>query len=171
MIQNNQVALKKFSEEDRDFYTRIYTDKALMKHITKPLDKADCHRCFDLVLKRMDDKDFTLNMYVILDKKTTDKVGMISLRPIADAMHLCEIGVIILKPYQRQGLAHSAKSLLIKTAFKDSKTVKIIAICDGLNTAANQANMKLGFKKENEFLDRNDNITKIKWQITQQDIQ
>ena len=169
MIQNDQITLKIFSEENRDFYAQIYSDKTLMKYITKPLNKTESDRSFDFILKRMAADEYLLSPCVIRHKATNKNVGVISLRKLSDNSDTCEIGVIILKSYQRQKFAHQAKSLLIQAAFHQSQTTKIIAICEKSNKAANQANQKLGFKFSQEFLDPKDNILKIKWLISQED--
>lgn len=114
MIQNNQVTLKKITEEDRDFYTQIYTDKALMKYIAKPLDKAASTHSFDLILKRIASGEYILSPCVILQKTTNKKIGIISLRKISDETNTCEIGIIILETYQRQKIGRICRKLSSK---------------------------------------------------------
>lgn len=72
-------------------------------------------------------------------------MGIIGIKWNQGSSSQVELGVIVVKKYQRQSIAYSAKNLLIQHVCKNLQINKIIATCDNDNRAANHSFRKLGF--------------------------
>ncbi len=167
MIENDIILLRKIDQEDQGFYLQIYTDEKLMKFVSPVLSGDAAKKSFEIVLNKMSLSLPTLLLYVIYSKALKSNIGVIGLRWKQASNNSVEIGVMVLEKFQRQGLAHKAKSLLINYAFHEFKLECIAAICDKDNTAANCANQKLGFTISDQTgnLPNNQNKEKNVWLI------
>jgi RimJ/RimL family protein N-acetyltransferase len=165
MLNNEIIKLEKLNVKDKLFYRDIYTNPELMRYVCQPFNNDTADKYFNIALKRMATTPVKSLIYVIKPLISETKVGITSLRWNQKNHDCVEIGAMILKEYQRKKYAHMAKNLLIKHAVHKFNVRQVVAICEKQNYAANQANRKLGFKLEKEFIDENDKITKIKWII------
>jgi diamine N-acetyltransferase len=163
MINNDAVILNKITTDDWVLYQQIYTDDKLMKFVAPTLSSEKAQQSFASTLKKMSQMPPALLLYVIFSQMHQCKVGVIGLKWNQKSHKQAEIGIIVLAKYQRQGLAHQAKSLLIAHAFQELKLDSILAICDKNNIAANSANQKLGFTLCNQI--NTQNTEKILWKI------
>jgi len=134
-----------------------------MRYVVSPLSEASADNSFALVIKKMQESEPRVRIFKIINPSICKAVGLIGLRWNRQDMTHAEIGVIILSEYQRKGLAHAAKSLLINTAFGQWNVTKIIAECDKDNQAANKANSKLGFSKATVFAQNKNK--KVRWEM------
>ena len=166
MIKNDDIFLTNIRQEDKGFYCEIYTNSQLMKFVVDPLNLESANKSFTAVLIKMSAVPKKLILFIIKSTKNLEKQGVIGLRWNQNDPHAVEIGIIILERYQRQGVGHQAKTLLINHAFNILGVTKIIAVCCSENTAANCANKKLGFKHVDEAISRNSNEIKIIWEKT-----
>ena len=170
MIQNTVISLSKMNSDDKLFYREIYTDTNMMQYISQALDETAADKYFKIALKLMAKRPTKSLMFVIKLLNTKTKIGIISLRWNQEDKECAEIGVMILKKHQRRSYAHMAKNLLIQHSLQQFNVQQLIAICDKENLAANRANQKLGFRLDQEFLDKTDNRVKIKWLISEVNI-
>ena len=164
MIKLKDLSLQPLSEDDKEFYFKIYSNPSLMKYITAPLTRDESDKSFYLTLKRMSQTPAKILLYVIVLNKTKEKIGVIGLRWNQDNSSSVEIGIIVMEKFHGTGLAHAAKKALIQEAFDNFSIKKIIAHCEIDNQAANKANQKLGFKKVSQFSEVNSSIVRIKWE-------
>jgi RimJ/RimL family protein N-acetyltransferase len=167
MIQNAVISLSKMNSDDKLFYREIYTNTNMMQYIGDALDETSADKYFNIALKLMTKRPTKSLMFVIKLLNTKTKIGIISLRWNQEDIECAEIGVMILKKHQRKSYAHIAKNLLIQQSLQLFNVRQLVAICDKENLAANLANQKLGFRLDQEFLDKTDNRVKIKWVISE----
>ena len=164
MIKLKDLSLHPLSEDDKEFYFKIYSNPSLMKYITAPLTRDESDKSFYLTLKRMSQTPLKILLYVIVLNKTEEKIGIIGLRWNQSSSEQVEIGNILCEKYHGTGFAHYAKKALIQEAFNNLSIKKIFAHCEKNNYAANSANKKLGFKQVNQYSEKNISIVKIKWE-------
>lgn len=164
MIENEFVTLHKLNSDDLSFYRLVYTNDKLMEFVSPTLNEKSSKRSFASTLKKMAMLPPDVLLFVIYSKIHQCKVGVIGLRWNQASGKQVEIGIIILKKYQRIRLAHQAKSLLINHGFKKLNIKSILAICDKQNIAANCANKKLGFTLSHEMTNQNKR-EQIAWEI------
>ncbi len=145
MIEDDEIFLLKISKEDQNFYCDIYTDKGLLKYIVNPLNIVEAKKSFEITLKKMLAIPPKLMLFTINSKHSKDKLGIIGIKWDQGSPSQVELGVIVVKKYQRQSIAYSAKSLLIQHVFEKLQVNNIIATCDNDNRAANHSFRKLGF--------------------------
>lgn len=163
MKENNILYLTKITLKDKDFYNQVFTNEGLMTFITEPLTLESSMKSFTKTMSTMSLTPPKLMLYVINSKNDKGKLGVIGVRWNQEQRKDAEIGIVVLKKYQRQGVGHLAKSLLIEQAFEYLGIEKIVAICDQENIAANKANEKLGFHCVNKF--RENNQSKKRWEL------
>lgn len=169
MLTSKRLYLEKLNSSDLEFYQEIYTSNELMEFVCPALDNNTATKRFNQVLSQMAQKQPKSILYVIRENNCNKKIGVIGLKWNQPKIDTIEIGIIISKAYQRQGLAHIAKKSLINYAFKHFKVTSIIANCDENNTAANLANQKLGFTKIKTFINNKNNKLAIRWKLTKED--
>ncbi len=146
MIENDEIFLSEITQEDRNFYCEIYTNNQLMEFVVDPLSIESANKSFNITFDKMSATPKKLLLFVIKSKKGQKRLGVIGLRWNQHHPQHVEIGIIVLEKFQRQGVGHATKSLLIEHAFNNLNVIKIVAICDKDNVVAICANKKLGFK-------------------------
>ncbi|HPI96344.1 MAG TPA: GNAT family N-acetyltransferase [Gammaproteobacteria bacterium] len=168
-LENSIIRLELLTEDDREFYNSIYTDDSLTRYISKPLSISSSNKSFEVVIKKMSGIKSRLMIYKISSIVDNCNIGIIGLKWNCQHPDDAEIGIIILKQFQRKGLSHSSKTLLMQQAFNNLNTRKIIARCHKDNIPANKANQKLGFKRVSEKMNSQIDSIQVTWEISQKD--
>lgn len=170
MLTCENISIRKLNKDDKVLYQALYADQRLMTFIGDVLDAESAAKYYHLTLKYMAMTPPFMILYVICEKKSDESIGVIGLRWNQKQPDAVEIGVIIKFDKQRRGYAHKAKELVMYHAFKQLGINTIIAQCDEANTAANNANKKLGFRRVDRFIDEQRQVPIIKWQMNKEDL-
>ena len=165
MIKAEIIYLKKLKQNDLSFYQSIYTNAELMRYVGPALSKEAAEKSFFQTLAIMSRNKPSMILYVIHLNANKERIGVIGVRWNQDKKSSVEMGVMIKPSMHRLGYAHMAKSSLIKYSFNKLKIKSIVAICDEDNTAANLANKKLGFSKEQTYFDEKSQRMTVRWRI------
>ncbi len=164
--ESKLIDLNPLSKNDFPLFKKIYTNAELMCYIGNPLSIEKVQRLFAQALKQRDKEKPKYIYYVISMKKSGKTVGLIGLLWNQKLTTTIEIGIIIQKSYQNQGVAKIAMKMLIHKVFKESSVTKIIGLCHRQNSRVNTMMLNLGFTTTKTTKDKNKNTKKILWEIT-----
>lgn len=133
------------NEEHGNFYTQIYRDDKLMKHIATPLsaDKAD--QSFICALKLTAAVPAKRLFLVIHEPQAGVYVGLLGVSTVPSQPNCVEVGIMLMQQFHRSGVAQSALAALCIKVFSLLPCVTIIGRIDPLNAAAKKLVAKLGF--------------------------
>lgn len=165
MLTSDKIYLKKIKQEDLAFYQEIYSNENLMRYVGTALTEKSAKKYLELTVKLMSKTEPKIVLYVIYDKASHNKTGVVGLTWDKKQTRTVEIGVVIKQQYQRKAFAHHAKKLLMAHAFESLGINCIIAHCDKANIAANNANSKLSFKKIETIFSKKRNCLIVKWEL------
>jgi RimJ/RimL family protein N-acetyltransferase len=165
MIKSEIIYLKKLMPNDLSFYQSIYINADLMRYVGPVLSKEATEKSFFQTLSIMSKKKPSMVLYVIHLTESKERLGVIGIRWNQGKKSAVEMGIIIKPSMHRFGYGHMAKSSLIAYSFNKLKIKSIVAICDEDNAAANLANKKLGFKKEQTYFDKKAQCMTVRWRI------
>lgn len=141
------IYLKAIEWCDIDFYYSVYGDAQMMKYIGQPMAYESACTQLKLTVATMSKSHPEHLTFVILDSQSNTAIGIIGLTwHDLSNRNTAEIGVMVIKKWRRQSVAHQAKEMMIEYGFNHLLLEKIIAWNQQGNVAAIEANKKLKFQ-------------------------
>ena len=101
-VENNRILLRLTSKTDEENYMKQVIDSSTMKAA------YECDIVYDFTWNRVFQTDF-MNL-TILDKKTSDYIGYINIRPLSN--EIPELGIDIVEKHRREGFGYNAVRLV-----------------------------------------------------------
>ncbi|MFQ6673578.1 MAG: GNAT family N-acetyltransferase [Fidelibacterota bacterium] len=147
---NPEVILKPLDESDLDFWQRLTSQPETREHQPVP------DRSVDELLQqfpRYSERDLShpthlTYKWVVLDRETGEKVGIVSFDKIDLEHRIGRIGYTISREFWGRGYGTAAVTELIRRIFTESETERIEAECSIHNPASVRVLEKNGFGLE-----------------------
>jgi RimJ/RimL family protein N-acetyltransferase len=115
-IASPRLRLRPLAAGDRDLYARLYSDPAVMRHVTRPRPPAEVDAGFRLALDLQGSQVKFPPRWIADLRETGQGIGLLGL--FADAgSGTAETGIMLLPEAQRRGLATEALRALTRAAF------------------------------------------------------
>ncbi|MEH8019144.1 GNAT family N-acetyltransferase [Rheinheimera muenzenbergensis] len=144
-FQVKDLSVIPLSEEHGNFYTQIYRDGKLMKHIATPLSQDKAHQSFILALKLTAAVPAKRLFLVIQAPQVGGYAGLLCVSTVPSQPNCVEVGIMLMQQFHRSGLAQTALATLCHKVFSLIPSVTIIGRIDPHNAAAKKLVAKLGF--------------------------
>ena len=126
-------------------YEQLYCDEKLMAHIATPLNTEQAYRSFVSALK-LNAAMPAKRLFLVINAPDVDICqGLLGVSAVMSKPNCVEVGIMLLQPFHRSGMAQKALAGLCATVFSLLPNVTIIGKIDPQNTAAKKLVAKLGF--------------------------
>ncbi|WP_207729334.1 GNAT family protein [Clostridium sp. 'deep sea'] len=150
-IAGEKVILRPLeTAKDLDFIVDVETNKDLWYY--EEYVKEDKQKTRELFIKRM--RPEVKNFDFIISRKndnTKTAIGVAYTWLYSEYRKSYEIGYVILPQYQKQGFGCDATKSLLKFAFEQLKTHKVVGMCNANNVGSATIMQKVGMRKEAVF--------------------
>jgi RimJ/RimL family protein N-acetyltransferase len=160
-----RMRLRPIGAADETLYCGVYTDVDLMRQVASPLSWSEAQRAFALAIRANLDAH-SRGRYWVISAFGFD-VGLLGVTGTllaADQLQ-CEVGAIVLRAWQGQGLAAAAIALLADHVFGSSSVARLHTRHAGNNGSAGGLMRKLGFTAVAAEVDA---PLGYRWQLTRQ---
>jgi len=164
-LQSDGIYLKPMCLDDFELFKEIYQDSELMRYVGTPFTDKEISKRFNKAINQQINSRPKYIYYTIFKNERKIKIGLTGVQLNKIKSNHVEIGIIILEQFHRNGYAHISKSTLMHYLFTSTNIKTISVTCYKANKAANNANEKLGFEIDKEYLDKKNKISKIRWII------
>jgi len=151
-----RLLIRPLSAQDKSLYCQLYTNKEIMRYISKPLTTSDAEIGFERTLKLMLMKKAYFLTWAIIDKDTNKAIGLLTLitsKPknttSQSALSLVqppEIGIVLRQQAQGKSLSKEALGALIEYGFKQLNLSYINIRFYDKNLAIKHLVKRLGFQ-------------------------
>lgn len=139
-FQAGSLWMRPLTEVDKGFYVGLYTCPRTMRHIGEPLGQVDAEQAFARSLQAADDG--RMLQWVLRDTEAGYAVGLLSLRPQADA---AEFGLMLASDSRHGRMAIEAVDGLTRHVFGSTPLTWLEARHRATNRAAGQVMGALGY--------------------------
>ena len=126
-------------------YEQLYSDEKLMTHIATPLNTEQAYSSFVSALK-LNAAMPAKRLFLVINAPDIDICqGLLGVSALMSQPRCVEVGIMLLKPFHRSGIAQKALMGLCATVFSVLPDVTIVGKIDPQNSAAKKLVAKLGF--------------------------
>lgn len=148
---SGRLHLRQMLERDADDFFEMRSDAEVMKYIARPLAKTPADS-LKLILDMNEGiaRNVMINWGIIL-KEENKVIGTIGFYRAKPEHHRAEIGYLLHKKFQKQGLMQEAIEVVIEYGFKQMGLHSIEAVIDPRNAASEKILLKNNFIKEAHF--------------------
>jgi RimJ/RimL family protein N-acetyltransferase len=155
-LESPRLILKNFLETDFEYLVELDGDPEVMKYLTdgKPTLPSEAKEIIAAVMRRADELQHKLGVWIAFDKESHAFVGWFHLRPLKDSPNdhrNLDLGYRLKREYWRKGLASEVSLLLIEKAFSDLKADTVFATTMALNKGSIGVMKKVGLKFHSNF--------------------
>lgn len=146
MIYNEFIRLKPISVNDTKFILELINDPQVYKQAFRSSPTYDFEHLNWLNKRKVEDLDF-----IIIDIKTEQKMGRITIMNFDFQNQKCEYGISIASKFRNKKIAEQASNLIIDYVFNNMLINKIYLNVFSDNFPAIKLYNKLGFQIEGNF--------------------
>ncbi len=147
-IQTSRLTLRPLVKEDFSFMRAIYTNEDVLKHIGALVARTEeqTRAALENTLKT-EKEDPRLGSWIVELKLNSTPIGMSIIRPPATKAKTegLEIGYSFLPAYWGKGYAQEAAQGMVKYAYQEFGSVRMIALIAPINGASRNVLLKTGF--------------------------
>jgi len=147
VILSARLRLRALAPGDLALFRALYCDAATMRHVGRPLSRADARASLRATVAAMR-KRHGLRFFAIAERSTRRGIGLGSLHPAAWDARGAEAGLMLLPAAQGHGYAREALSALIEVAFFQLRAKAVWVQYRRANTAAGRLCEATGFRRE-----------------------
>lgn len=161
-----RLLIRPLAEQDKNVYTRLYSDAKTMRNISEPLSNIEAEQAFNKTLKAMrKDKPKAITWAIV----TLDNNQCIGLQALNwQKTEVAEIGIMLLRNSNGKLLPEEAIGSLIEYGFNYLSLPQINACFTKKNLATARVAKKTGFTFDStqqleDTLRRVDSVYKTTW--------
>ncbi len=152
MILSARLRLRALAPGDLALFRALYCDAATMRHVGRPLSRADARASLRATVAAMR-KRHGLRFFAIAERSTRRGIGLGSLHPAAWDARGAEAGLMLLPAARGRGYAREALAALIEAAFFQLRADAVWVQYRRANTAAERLCDDTGFRSAVSHLD------------------
>lgn len=145
-MASERLTFTKLVESDWELFRSIYTDPKLMQHIRTMMSEEAIRNTFEKELPPWSIESSHWLTWIIRESESGKQVGLISICTRDRAMHVAEVGFILLEDSQGKGYATEAVGRVIKFSADTFAFEKFIAVCSEEHIASRRVLEKVGMK-------------------------
>ena len=109
-VQNDKYILRALTEVDKENYLKLYRENSIVANVSSEMSDVDYDEFAEFVWEKIPEDDSII--VSVFSKKCNLYVGSITMQhPFSDTP---EIGIDVLRRYQRQGIAYETISMFAK---------------------------------------------------------
>ena len=116
MILTPRLRLRALAQRDLALFRALYCNAATMRHIGKPMSRADALASLRATLAAARKPDGP-RFFVIAERESRRGIGLCSHRPAIWRKNSAELGIMLVPRARGRGYAHEALQALIRMAF------------------------------------------------------
>lgn len=154
MIETKRLLIRHFCEKDTDECYQSWGKDASLGQYMIPYPVTDMCQMNNLVQGFVSN----INAWVIVDKKSENIVGYITVDVPFEQLGIGEIGYVIGEKYQKHGYAREAVHCILTEYLIKRNFYLIEAKCNETNTASRKLLEQSGFQAEGSLRDRRMNL-------------
>jgi [ribosomal protein S5]-alanine N-acetyltransferase len=141
-IETERLLIRRFKPDDwRDLYEYL-SDKEVVKY--EPYDVFSAEECIAEAARRAEDPAF----WAVCLREGGKLIGNIYLTEAEPEFSRWELGYVFNRQYQGKGYASEASAAMVSHAFMALGALRVVAMCDPLNTASWRLMERLGMRRE-----------------------
>lgn len=157
-LESTRIVLKNFVEADFEYLVELDSDPEVVKYLTdgKPTSATEAKAIITAVMKRAEELQHKLGVWIAFDKTTQDFVGWFHLRPgkaTPKDLRDLELGYRLKRAYWGKGLATEVSKLLVEKAFVEFEADTVFATTMALNNGSRAVMEKVGMKFHSSFIE------------------
>lgn len=157
-LESPRIILKNFVETDFEYLVELDSDPEVMKYLSdgKPTSTTEAKEIIITVMKRAEELQHKLGVWIAFEKESQAFVGWFHLRPDKSAPNdhrNLELGYRLKREYWRKGLATEVSKLLIEKAFLEFNADTVFANTMALNKGSRGVMEKVGMKFKCTFIE------------------
>lgn len=147
ILQTERLALRKLSETDLPFMSKVLCNPRVMAWWPSPFDTSQVHAWFERQRRRYDEHG--CGYWLAVNHRTDEPVGFAGVMMVdLDGVEEAGLGWIMDERVWRQGYATEAARGCINWTFAHLDTSRVIALIQPGNAASEQVARKLGMSVE-----------------------
>ncbi len=157
LFSSERLTMREVKSADRNLYVDLYSDPDLMKHIAKPLEKAQLEKSFNVALKNAFTEKLH-NRFLIINETDSNKAfGLLGLQWDKQRKGY-ELGIILKKEAHSGGYSLESCVAIIDYLFENKLATKVLAKSSKHNVKAIESLKRQGFSPESGT-ENNDTIS------------
>jgi [ribosomal protein S5]-alanine N-acetyltransferase len=115
-LESERFDLRPLTAADAALYVALYTDPAVMRHVTEPMDAESASQAFSKVESLNRRESGSCRTWVVVEKTTGQEIGLLAL---VAREGMCEIGALIWPAWHNGGVATEIIRRLMDFAFAE----------------------------------------------------
>jgi RimJ/RimL family protein N-acetyltransferase len=164
--ETERLSLRSLTASDEALYCSLYTDPQVMKHIYKPLTRAEAEQSFRKALESMQRTPFERRVVVISDKETGVAIGISGVHVCNATLKQAEVGTLLKSSAHAQRFGVELSNTLISQAFTRPQIDELIAHSTHGNAVVEALLKSLGFVRSGDVPAEGDIPARTRWTLT-----
>lgn len=160
MMETDRLILRNMTENDYDALYQILADSDIMQHYPYNFNEARVRGWISCNIERY--RIFGFGLWAVCLKETGEMIGDCGLTmQVIHGKIKPEIGYHIRKDQQRKGYAREAAIAVRNWTFQNTPFNIVYSYMKGTNEASSKTAISFGCKQVDQFMDNENEITKV----------
>lgn len=145
-VSSEHLSLTALSDEDRDLFCAVMTDRQCMLHVGTQLTSCQAGHSFTAALELTRQQPIKRFYLKVVWRATAEPIGIAAINQLDLTAGTADIGRMLLPAWQGKGLGTELSQLLIRWLHNELNISRFSKHIRAGNRAAIQSAVKLGFK-------------------------
>lgn len=148
-MTTERLALRRFTEDDADWFVALYADPDVTRHLGGVRARADAEELLRTRILQYYDEHPGLGIWMTVERTSGSPVGFHLLNNI-QGESIIQVGFALARSAWNRGYATEMASAVLRYGFRDLKLPRIAGIANLTNLASQHVLQKIGLERRGE---------------------